>query len=152
MISIRSVLYLLLFTNSCTKGTPTSHHFKGDIKIESDLTVKSLKDDWKIDNHEKTINRHSWILIPENEHLHRFKRTVPYDDKTFPYKDVGTNKHSKKKIKNNRITKNNNIENYISNNTSNSINNNSTHKPTTKKKKYHRLAHSVHVQSDIRYR
>ena len=152
MVFIKSVLYLFLLTSSCTKGTPASHHLKGAINIESPLTVKSSKDDWKTVNHEKTINRHSWILIPENELLHRFKRTVPYDDKTFPYKDVGTNKNSKKKIKHNRIAKNNNVENYISNNTSNSINNNSTHKAATKKKKYHRLAHSVHVQSDIRYR
>ena len=152
MFFIKRVLYLIVLTSSCAKRTPASHHFNEDIKIESPLTVKSLKDDWKIGNHEKTINRHSWILIPENEHLHRFKRTVPYDDKTFPYKDVGNNKNSKKKKKHNRIPKNYTIENYISNNTSNPINNNSTHKVTTKKKKYHRLAHSVHVQSDIRYR
>ena len=85
------------------------------LHILSPLTVKSLKDDWKIGNHEKTINRHSWILIPENEHLHRFKRTVPYDDKTFPYKDLSNNKNSEKKKKHNRIAKNINIGNYISN-------------------------------------
>ena len=152
MFFIKRVLYLFVLTSSCAKGTPASHHFNEDIEIESPLTVKSSKDDWKISNHEKTINRHSWILIPENEHLHRFRRTVPYDDKTFPYKDVGNNKNSKKKKKHHRIPKNYTIENYISNDTSNPINNNSTHKPATKKKKYHRLAHSVHVQSDIRYR
>ena len=151
MFLIKSVLCLILLMVSTTKGTPALRLSKDDIKIESPLTAKSLKDDWKIGNHEKAINRHSWILIPENEHLHRFKRTVPYDDKTFPYKDLGNNKNSEKK-KYNRIAKNINIGNYISNNTSNSINNNSTHKPATKKKKYHRLAHSVHVQSDIRYR
>ena len=136
------VLYLLVLTTSYTKSVPTPFNFDNDIiKLESPLTSKSHKNDWKMSsNHEKHINRHSWVLIPENEHLHRrFKRTVPYDDKTFPYKDVGNNNNSKEKKKNN-------------NNTSNPINNNSTHKAASKKKKYHRLAHSVHVQSDIRYR
>ena len=142
---LKSVSYLLLLTIiSYTKSNPTSSfNFDNDIiKLgESPLNSKSFKNDWKISStHEKHINRHSWVLIPQNEHLHRrFRRTVPYDDKTFPYKDVGNNNNSKEKKKNN-------------NNTSNPINNNSTHKAAPKKKKYHRLAHSVHVQSDIRYR
>ena len=139
---LKSVLYLFVLTISCTQSSPTSSfNFDNDkIKLgDSTLNSKSFKNDWKISsNHEKHINRHSWVLIPENEHLHRrFRRTVPYDDKTFPYKDVGNNNNSKKKN---------------NNNTSNPINNNSTHKAASKKKKYHRLAHSVHVQSDIRYR
>ena len=141
-MTLKRFAYLLVLTISCTKSSPTpSFNFDNDIiKLgESPLNSKSSKNDWKISsNHEKHINRHSWVLIPANEHLHRrFRRTVPYDDKTFPYKDVGNNNNSKKKN---------------NNNTSNPISNNSTHKAASKKKKYHRLAHSVHVQSDIRYR
>ena len=142
---LKSVSYLLVLTITCTQSSPTpSFNFDNDIiKLGESppLNSKSFNNDWKISsNHEKHINRHSWVLIPQNEHLHRrFRRTVPYDDKTFPYKDVGNNNNSKKKKKNN-------------NNTSNPISNNSTHKAASTKKKYHRLAHSVHVQSDIRYR
>ena len=111
------------------------------------MTDKILKDDLKkIPNHEKNINQHSWILIPENEHHIRFKRTVSYDEKNmfpYPYMDLGNNNNITEKTK-----KHNN------HNSSNPINNNNSNDKaaTTKKKKYHRLAHSVHVQSDIRYR
>ena len=154
MILFKSVLLVFAFANAWVKGSPAPK-----LEIEHDVvkekynygTAKQyLKDDWKNNPiHEKHINRHSWILIPEKyeHHLHRFKRTVPYEEEedndktTFPYKDLGNNNNIKRKNKKKR------------NHTSNTINNNnSTRKATTKKKKYHRLAHTVHVQSDIRYR
>ena len=129
---LKRILYLCVLTSSCTQATPLSLKFVDGVKKESPVVAKAIKNDWKISNHETQLNRHSWILVPENEHF-RFKRTVPYDNTTFPYKDIGNNKK-----------KNNNI--------SSPINNSSVHTAITKKKKYHRLAHSVNVQSDIRYR
>ena len=133
---LKGILYLCVLTCSYTQGSTLSSEFVNEVKKGPPVVSKPIKDDWKTSKHEEHLNRHSWVLLPENEHF-RFKRTVPYDDKTFPYKDIGRVSHNN--------TKNNN-------NISHPINTNSVHTATTKKKKYHRLAHSVHVQSDIRYR
>ena len=123
--------YLCVFITSFQKVTSSV-----GVKKKSIFKPKVIYDDWKISNHEKNINRHSWILVPEEKSV-RFKRTVPFNQPKNPpttlygpYKDEAKNQ-------------NNSIP----------ITNESHHTTTSsKKKKYHRLAHSVNVQSDIRYR
>ena len=123
--------HLCVFITSFQKVTSSE-----DVKKTSTFIPKIKYDDWKISNHEKNINRHSWILIPEEKRV-RFKRTVPAP----PQKNPPTTSYSP--YKDEAKNQNNSIP----------ITNESHHTATSsKKKKYHRLAHSVNVQSDIRYR
>ena len=80
---LKIVLCFCLITRFWAKGTPTPFYFESDSASNDPLKQKSSKQGWDISSGEKYMNKHSLILIPEDQYHHRFKRSVSYDGKLF---------------------------------------------------------------------